>query len=55
MKHCGGVLHDTERLAHFDRKATHEAGVLVMDEYFGESYMFEDVFQVEFGNPFCCY
>ena len=52
MECCGSILSDTKRLAHFDGEATHESGVLVVNECLGESYMFEHMFQVEFGNSF---
>ena len=55
MKRSGGVLFDTEGLAHLDRKAAHESGISVMNEGVGESYAFEDMFQVEFGDSFCRY
>ena len=51
---CGGVLSDAKRLTHFDGETTHESGVSVMDEHFGEPYTFEHMFQVEFGNSFGC-
>ena len=44
VKCRGGVLLDAKRLAHFDGETTHELSVSVVDECFGESYTFEDVF-----------
>ena len=55
MKHSRGVLFDAKSLAHFDRKATHESGVSVVNEGVRESHAFEDMFQVEFGDSFSCY
>ena len=50
-----GILFDAECLAHFDCKVTHEMGISIMDEHFGKAHVFEHMFQIEFGNSFCCY
>ena len=55
MKHSGGVLRDAKRLAHFDHKATHKAGVSIVNDYLGESHALKHMFQIEFGDSFCCY
>ena len=53
---CGrGVLFDAKSLAHFDREAAHESGVSIVNENVGESYAFENMFQLKFGDSFCCY
>ena len=54
VKHRRGVLFDTECLADFDGKTAHESGVSVVDNCSGESYTFEDVFQVEFSDSLSC-
>ena len=55
MEGCGGILPNTERLAQFGCETAHEAGVSVMNELFGESYVLEYMFQIEFGDSFSCY
>ena len=45
---------DAKRLADFGGKTAHESGISVMDECSGESYMFKDVFQVEFSDSLSC-
>ena len=55
MKRSGGILFDAKSLAHLDCKTAHESGISVVDEGTGKSHVFEDMFQVEFGDSFCRY
>ena len=55
VESSGSVLSYARCLARFGCEFACESGILVMDECLGESYMFEYVFQVEFGNSFCSY